>query len=167
MEPASAPEKLSPASVMPVKGNKKTPTTKAAKVSPKGKKPSLQTTSSKMSKKPATLPSRTAAKSKKPGLSAAHTPSPIPLGPIHVTGALRVTKSNFTIPKKQPQQKDVPSHSHSSSSSRVSSSSAPSSHSSSPRSQHPAASAPPLPPPPNNQMRQNIRRSLTDILYKR
>ncbi|XP_035518443.1 death-inducer obliterator 1 isoform X2 [Morone saxatilis] len=170
-EPVPAPEK--PSSATPVKGNKKAPVTKAAKVSPKGKKPSLQTTNSKASKKPATPLSKTAAKSKKPGRSPVHTPSPFPPGPIHVTGALRVTKSNFTIPKKQPQQKDAPSHSQSSSSSRVPSSpvsSAPSSHSSSSRPPHPAASAPPvspMPPPPNNQMRQNIRRSLTDILYKR
>ncbi|XP_073323850.1 death-inducer obliterator 1 isoform X2 [Pagrus major] len=168
-EPAPAPEKP-PASATPVKGSKKAPTTRAAKVSPKDKKPSSQTTSSKASKKPVTPPSKSGAKSKKPGPSPVHTKSLYPPGPIHVTGALRVTKSNFTIPKKQPQQKDVPSHSQSSS--RVPSSpvsSAPSSHSSS-RPPHPAASVPPaspMPPPPNNQMRQNIRRSLTDILYKR
>ncbi|GAA6221817.1 death-inducer obliterator 1-like [Lates japonicus] len=169
-EPAPAPEKPSPAPTTPVKGNKKSLTTKAAKVSPKGKKPSLQANSSKKSKKPATPPSKTPSKSKKSGPLPAHAPSPFPPGPIHVTGALRVTKSNFTIPKKQPQQKDATSHSHSSSSSRVPSSpvsSSPSSHSSSSRSSHSAAPAPPMPPPPNNQMRQNIRRSLTDILYKR
>ncbi|XP_040014714.1 death-inducer obliterator 1-like isoform X2 [Xiphias gladius] len=172
-EPALTPEKPSPASATPVKANKKSPTTKPTKVSSKGKKPSLQATSSKASKKHVTPLSKTAAKSKKPGPTPTHAPSPFPPGPIHVTGALRVTKSNFTIPKKQPQQKDALSHSHSSSSSRVPSapvSSAPSSHSSSSRLSHPAASAPPvspMPPPPNNQMRQNIRRSLTDILYKR
>ncbi|XP_039653509.1 death-inducer obliterator 1-like isoform X2 [Perca fluviatilis] len=172
-EPPVAPEKPSRATATPVKGNKKSPATKAAKVSPKGKKPSLQATSSKASKKPATPPSKTAAKSKKPGSTPVHTPSRFPPGPIHVTGALRVTKSNFTIPKKQPQQKDAPSHSNLSSSSRVPSSpvsSAPSSHSLSSRPPHPAASAPPMSPmspPPNNQMRTNIRRSLTDILYKR
>ncbi|XP_042261447.1 death-inducer obliterator 1-like isoform X2 [Thunnus maccoyii] len=171
-EAALAPEKSSSASTTPVKGNKKSLNTKGSKVSPKGKKPSLQSTNSKASKKPTTPPSKTAAKSKKPAKSA-HAPSSFPPGPIHVTGALRVTKSNFTIPKKQPQQKDTPSHSQSSSSSRVPStpvSSTPSSHSSSSRPPHPAASAPPvtpMPPPPNNQMRQNIRRSLTDILYKR
>ncbi|XP_028432685.1 death-inducer obliterator 1 isoform X2 [Perca flavescens] len=172
-EPPVAPEKPSRATATPVKGTKKSPTTKAAKVSPKGKKPSLQATSSKAPKKPATPQSKTAAKSKKPGSTPVHTPSRFPPGPIHVTGALRVTKSNFTIPKKQPQQKDAPSHSNLSSSSRVPSSpvsSAPSSHSLPSRPPHPAASAPPMSPmspPPNNQMRTNIRRSLTDILYKR
>ncbi|XP_047439123.1 death-inducer obliterator 1-like isoform X3 [Mugil cephalus] len=167
-----APEKSSPASAKPSKGNKKSPPNKAkAKVSLKGKKPALQAASLKGSKKPATPSSKTAAKSKKPGQSSAQ--SAFPPGPIHVTGALRVTKSSFTIPKKQPQQKDTSSHSHSSPSSRVppsSVSSSPSSHSSSSRPPHPPVSAPtsaPLPPPPNNQMRQNIRRSLTDILYKR
>ncbi|XP_054472335.1 death-inducer obliterator 1 [Anoplopoma fimbria] len=172
-DPAPAPENPPLASPTPVKGNKKSPTTKAAKVTPKGRKPSLQTTSSKVSKKPVTPPSKTAAKSKKQGQTAAHTPSRFPPGPIHVTGALRVTKSNFTIPKKAPQQKEVPNPSKSSSSSRVPSSpvsTAPSSHSSSSRPPHSAASAPsasPMPPPPNNQMRTNIRRSLTDIIYKR
>ncbi|XP_059184944.1 death-inducer obliterator 1 [Centropristis striata] len=166
-EPAPTPEKPSPASTTPVKGNKKSPQTKATKVSPKGKKPSPPSTSSRASKKPATPISKTAAKSKKPGQKPVKPPSAFPPGPIHVTGALRVTKSNFTIPKKQPQQKDAPS-----SSSRVPSSpasSAPSSHTQSSRPSHPAASVPsaPLPPPPNNQMRTNIRRSLTDIIFKR
>uniref|UniRef100_A0A673AFG0 TFIIS central domain-containing protein n=1 Tax=Sphaeramia orbicularis TaxID=375764 RepID=A0A673AFG0_9TELE len=172
-EPTQTPEKPSPASTTPAKANKKSPAAKGTKVSPKGKKPSLQSPSSKASKKPAAPPSKAAAKSKKPGPPPAHAPSPFPPGPIHVTGALRVTKSNFTIPKKQPQHKDTTSHSQSSSSSRVPSapvSSAPSSQSTSSRPPHPGASAPtvsPMPPPPNNQMRQNIRRSLTDILYKR
>ncbi|CAK6958397.1 death-inducer obliterator 1 isoform X1 [Scomber scombrus] len=171
-EPAVPPEKSSSVSATPVKGNKKSLSTKGGKGSPKGKKPSPQSTNSKASKKPATPPSKTAAKSKKQAKTA-HAQSSFPPGPIHVTGALRVTKSNFTIPKKQPQQKDTPSHSQSSSSSRVPSSpvsSGSSSHSSSSRPPHPASSAPPvtpMPPPPNNQMRQNIRRSLTDILYKR
>lgn len=122
------------------------------------------------SKKPVTPQNKSASKTKKPGSSSTKPQSSFPPGPIHITGALRVTKSNFTIPKKLPQQKDAPSESHSSS--RVPSSlasSAPSSHSSS-RPPHSASSAPPassMPPPPNNQMRQNIRRSLTDILYKR
>ncbi|KAM7423262.1 hypothetical protein PAMA_011013 [Pampus argenteus] len=166
-EPAVSPEKSSSTTTTPMKGNKKSLITKGGKVSSKSKKTSLQSANSKASKKSVTPPSKTAAKSKKPAKAA---PSPFPPGPIHITGALRVTKSNFTIPKKQPQQKDSPSHSQSSSSSRVQSSSASSSHSSSSRSSHPAASATPvtpLPPPPNNQMRQNIRRSLTDILYKR
>ncbi|XP_069009921.1 death-inducer obliterator 1 isoform X1 [Embiotoca jacksoni] len=168
-EPAPTPEKSSSASSTPSKGKKKSPSTKAAKVSSKGKKLSPQVASSKSSKKPATTLTKTAAKSKKPPVKA---PSPFPPGPIHVTGALRVTKSNFTIPKKQPQQKDSSSRSQSSSSSRVPSSSvpsAPTSHSSSSRPPHPAvpATTPPFPPPHNNQMRKNIRRSLTDILFKR
>ncbi|XP_049417155.1 death-inducer obliterator 1 isoform X1 [Epinephelus fuscoguttatus] len=172
-EPTPTPEKPSLASTTPVKGKKKSPATKGSKVSPRGRKPSAQSPSSKMSKK-ATIPqSKTTTKSKKPGPKPVPTPSPFPPGPIHVTGALRVTKSNFTIPKKQPQQKDSPSHSKSSPSSRVPSSpvsSAPPTHSPSSRPPHPAASVPPaspMPPPPNNQMRTNIRRSLTDILYKR
>uniref|UniRef100_A0A667ZM08 Death inducer-obliterator 1 n=1 Tax=Myripristis murdjan TaxID=586833 RepID=A0A667ZM08_9TELE len=156
----------------PVKVNKKSPATKGTKTTPKGKKPSPQVTSSKFSKKLTTPPSKTAAKSKKPAPSSAPAPSPFPPGPVHITGALRVTKSTFTIPKKQPQQKDTQSHSQTSSSSRVPSSpvsSSPSNHSSSSRPPQPAASAPSMSPmpPPNNQMRQNIRRSLTDILYKR
>ncbi|CAJ1051365.1 death-inducer obliterator 1-like isoform X6 [Xyrichtys novacula] len=176
-EPAPAPEKPQPVSTpTPVKRNKKASPTKPTKVSPKkGKKPSTQTSSSKASKKPVTPPSKATTRSKKPGPPSAQTSSRFPPGPIHVTGALRVTKSNFTIPKKQPQQKDASSHPQSSSSPRVPSSpvSSGSSHHSSPSSSrppHPAASGPPaspMPPPPNNQMRQNIRRSLTDILFKR
>ncbi|XP_037626055.1 death-inducer obliterator 1 isoform X3 [Sebastes umbrosus] len=202
-EPTPAPE-IPPASATPVKGNKKSPATKAAKVSPKGKKPSPQTTGSKASKKPATPPSKTAAKSKKPGQSAVQTPSRYPPGPIHVTGALRVQKSNFTIPKKQPQQKEAPTPPKITPPPRVKPSpvvsappihsrpphpiasappihstssrpphpvvSAPPSHSTSSRPPHPAASAPPVVPfplPVNNQMRTNIRRSLTDIIFKR
>ncbi|KAK2862504.1 hypothetical protein Q5P01_002037 [Channa striata] len=170
-EPATTPEK--PPASTPVKGNKKSLTTKAAKISPKSKKTSLQSTSSKASKKPVALPSKTAPKPKKTGPAPVHALSPLPPGPIHITGALRVTKSNFTIPKKQPQQKDSPSRSQSSSSSRVRSPPPSRTHSSpslSSKSPHTAASAPPvssMPPPPNNQMRQNIRRSLTDIIYKR
>lgn len=166
-EKEAAPEKTSekPASATPVKGNKKAPITKAAKVSLRDKKLSHHSSS----KKPVTPHNKTSSKTKKLASSTAKPQSSYPPGPIHITGALRVTKSNFTIPKKQPQQKDASSESHSSS--RVPSSqafSASSSHSSS-RS-HSASSAPPaspVPPPPNNQMRQNIRRSLTDILYKR
>uniref|UniRef100_H3CPC2 Death inducer-obliterator 1 n=1 Tax=Tetraodon nigroviridis TaxID=99883 RepID=H3CPC2_TETNG len=164
--PEKAPEKPPPAAAAPVKGNKKAPTTKAAKASLRDKKTSHHSSS----KKPVSPQNKTSSKTKKPSSSTAKPQSSFPPGPIHVTGALRVTKSNFTIPKKQPQPKDSSSESHSSS--RVPStpaSSAPSSHSSS-RSSHSASSAPsasPLPPPPNNQMRQNIRRSLTDILYKR
>ncbi|XP_068449537.1 death-inducer obliterator 1 isoform X2 [Clinocottus analis] len=170
-DPAPAPENPPLASAAPVKVNKKSPVTKAAKVTPKGKKPSPQTASSKVSRKPAAPPSKTASKSKKQSQMPANAPSRFPSGPIHVTGALRVTKSNFTIPKKAPQQKEVPSPGKSSSSSRVPSSlvpTAPSSHSSSSRAPHSSASAPSASSlPPNNQMRTNIRRSLTDIIYKR
>ncbi|XP_042359018.1 death-inducer obliterator 1 isoform X2 [Plectropomus leopardus] len=172
-EPAPTPEKIPPASTTPVKGKKTSPPTKATKVSKRGRKPGPQTSSSKASKNAITPQSKTAAKSKKPVPKPTPTPSPFPPGPIHVTGALRVTKSNFTIPKKQPPPKDAPSQNKSPQSSRVPSSpvsSAPPSHSSSSRPPHPAASAPPVspvPPPINNQMRTNIRRSLTDIIYKR
>ncbi|XP_043978585.1 death-inducer obliterator 1 isoform X2 [Gambusia affinis] len=159
------------------KGKKKSPPQKSTAVSSKSKKSSPQASSSKVSKKQATTPTKTAEKSKKPGQAPARNPSPFPAGPIHVTGALRVTKSNFTIPKKQPQQKDSPSQSQpdssSSSSSRVPSSpasSTSSSRSSSSRHSHPHGSSShssPVRPPANNQMRQNIRRSLTDILFKR
>ncbi|KAJ0068412.1 hypothetical protein NL108_005996, partial [Boleophthalmus pectinirostris] len=164
-----------PATVTPVKPKKSSspPPAKISKVSPKGKKSNRESSSSKASKKPTTTPSKTNAKSKKP--SSTQSPSQYPAGPIHVTGALRVTKSSFTIPKKQPQPKDSqpPSQSSLSSSSSKSSSSSSSSshhHHSSSRHSHsssPAPAASPMPPPPNNQMRQNIRRSLTDILYKR
>ncbi|CAM9331115.1 unnamed protein product, partial [Lampetra planeri] len=166
--PVATPEKSSVCAA-PVKVKKST-TPKGSKVSSKSQKTSYQPPSTRSSKKPVTLLSKSATRSKKPGPKAAGAPSPFPPGPIHATGALRVSKSNFTIPKKPQQQKDPPSHTQSSSS-RVPSSprpSAPPSHSSSSR-PHPATSAPvsTMPPPPNNQMRQNIRRSLTDILYKR
>ncbi|TNN56406.1 Death-inducer obliterator 1 [Liparis tanakae] len=176
-DPVPAPEIPPPASAPPVKGNKKYPATRASKVIPKGKKPSPSIATTKGSRKPAAPPSRTAAKSKKPGQAPAHVTSRPPGGPIHATGALRVTKSNFTIPKKAPQHKEAPTpgKSSSSSSSRVPSTpapTAPSSHSSSSRSAHPphpasSAAAAALALPPNNQMRTNIRRSLTDIIYKR
>uniref|UniRef100_G3P6J1 Death inducer-obliterator 1 n=1 Tax=Gasterosteus aculeatus TaxID=69293 RepID=G3P6J1_GASAC len=116
------PEDLLPASPTPVKGNKKSPTAKAAKVPPKGRKPSPQAPGSKVSKKPAAPSGKTAAKSKKPGQAPARAPSRFPP------------------------------------------------HSSTSRPPHSAASAPPassMQQPPNNQMRTNIRRSLTDIIYKR
>uniref|UniRef100_A0A3B4Z4W1 TFIIS central domain-containing protein n=1 Tax=Stegastes partitus TaxID=144197 RepID=A0A3B4Z4W1_9TELE len=129
-EAAPAPEKAPSASPTPGKANKKpSPASKAAKVSSKGKKPSVQAVSTRSSRKAATPPAKSAAKSKKAGPPPSRSQSQFPPGPIHVTGALRVTKTS-----------------------------------------HSAGSAPavsPMPPPPNNQMRQNIRRSLTDILYKR
>lgn len=163
--PEKAPVKPPTASAPPVKGNKKAPVTKTTKVSLRDKKLSHHSSS----KKPVAAPNKTHSKTKKPASSSAKPQSTFPPGPIHITGALRVTKSNFTIPKKQPQQKDASSESHSSRVPSSSVSSAPSSHSSS-RPSHSASSGlptSPLPPPPNNQMRQNIRRSLTDILYKR
>ncbi|RVE72470.1 hypothetical protein OJAV_G00042050 [Oryzias javanicus] len=149
------------------KAKNKSPTRKAAKVSPKGKKPSNPPGDSKTSKKPAAPPNKTSSQTKKSSSSSTPAPSPFPQGPIHVTGALRVTKTNFTIPKKQP-QKDFSSlsPSPSSSSRTASASSTPPSQSSS-RSAHPPAPVSPMRPPPNTQMRQNIRRSLTDILFKR
>lgn len=140
---------------------KKTKTSMATKVSPKGKK---KTVKSNTSKKSASPPTKPATKSKKPATTA---PTSYPTGPIHITGALRVMKSNFTIPKKQPQQKDSRSSSTSSSSSKVPVPSSPSSHTQTSSSRTPHPSPSPVPPPVNTVMRQNIRRSLTDILYKR
>ncbi|KAM6980810.1 death-inducer obliterator 1-like [Aplochiton taeniatus] len=159
-----APVERKSASSTPVKGSKRSPGTKGAKTSPKGKKTTQLTGSAKSSKKQAT-PTSKKDKSKK----SSPLPSPFPPGPVHITGALRVTKSSFTIPKKQPQQRESPSHSQSTSSKATSSVSSSRSQSSSSRPPHSTASAPPMSPtpPPNNQMRQNIRRSLTDILYKR
>ncbi|XP_059925399.1 death-inducer obliterator 1-like isoform X3 [Gadus macrocephalus] len=168
-EQEQAPAEKPAASTTPVK-NKRSPAIKPAKA--KGRKASPQG-SSRATRKQATAASKPGPKSKKPGAPSAPTPSTFQGGPVHITGALRVTKSNFTIPKKQAPQKDPPSNSHSSSSSRgpssSSASSAPSVPSSSRPSQPTASPAPPGAPagPPNNQMRQNIRRSLTDILYKR
>ncbi|MEQ2180818.1 hypothetical protein GOODEAATRI_005255 [Goodea atripinnis] len=163
-----SPEKSTKASAALRKGKQKSPSQKSAAVLSKSKKSSPQAGSSKVSKKTAPAPTKTAEKSKKPGQISAPATSPFPAGPIHVTGALRVTKSNFTIPKKQPQQKDSTSQSQPDSSSRVPTSTT-SSHSSS-RPSHPPVSTShtsPVRPPANNQMRQNIRRSLTDILFKR
>uniref|UniRef100_A0AAV2M5Y7 Death-inducer obliterator 1 n=1 Tax=Knipowitschia caucasica TaxID=637954 RepID=A0AAV2M5Y7_KNICA len=160
--------------VTPVKPKKSSsPPPKTSKGSSKSKKSSRESSSSKASKKPVTPPNKTNSKSKKG--SPAQSPSTHPAGPIHVTGALRVSKSNFTIPKKQPQQKDTrqPTRSSSSPSKNATSSSSSAHHHHSSASRHahssssPAPPAAPVPPPPNNQMRQNIRRSLTDILYKR
>ncbi|XP_030229603.1 death-inducer obliterator 1 [Gadus morhua] len=171
-EQEQAPAEKPAASTTPVK-NKRSPATKPAKA--KGRKASPQG-SSRATRKQGTAASKPGPKSKKPGAPSAPTPSTFQGGPVHITGALRVTKSNFTIPKKQAPQKDPPSNSHSSSSSSSSrgpssssASSAPSVPSSSRPSQPTASPAPPGAPaaPPNNQMRQNIRRSLTDILYKR
>uniref|UniRef100_A0A8C7YRD6 TFIIS central domain-containing protein n=1 Tax=Oryzias sinensis TaxID=183150 RepID=A0A8C7YRD6_9TELE len=78
------------------------------------------------------------------------------------------TQSKAKAKKQSPPSKA--SQSPSPSSSRTSSasvSSTPPSQSSSSRSAHPPAPMSPMRPPPNTQMRQNIRRSLTDILFKR
>ncbi|XP_039632509.1 death-inducer obliterator 1-like isoform X2 [Polypterus senegalus] len=76
----------------------------------------------------------------------------------HASGALRVMKTSFTIPKKQP----------------AASSGAPAVKPAAGSPAPPANSPIPKPTPPvapqpqpNNQIRQNIRRSLTEILYKR
>uniref|UniRef100_A0A8C6LBW1 Death inducer-obliterator 1 n=1 Tax=Nothobranchius furzeri TaxID=105023 RepID=A0A8C6LBW1_NOTFU len=137
-------------------------------VSSKSKK-SNRAASSKASKKPTAAQTKPAEKSKKPPPAPVPPLCPFPPGPIHATGALRVTKSNFTIPKKQPQQKESSSETPSNSSPRAPSPhvSSGSSSRSSYRSSHPPASSPQSRPPPNHQMRQNIRRSLTDILFKR
>uniref|UniRef100_A0A3B3RY54 TFIIS central domain-containing protein n=1 Tax=Paramormyrops kingsleyae TaxID=1676925 RepID=A0A3B3RY54_9TELE len=91
----------------------------------------------------------------------------------HVTGALRVTKTTFTIPKKQPKPQEPPQMPGSGPSAAptrpLPASTAPSISSSAPSSRAPPAAPaqPPAQPQPNNQIRQNIRRSLTEILYKR
>ncbi|XP_051967151.1 death-inducer obliterator 1-like [Xyrauchen texanus] len=114
-------------------------------------------------------------KSKKPGTPPQPIPVLLPSAPpgsrLHASGALRVGKSTFTIPKKQPQT--GPKESAEAGPSPVSRT--PPSPMSSTQSIHHPVSKPTQPPPPavppqphpNNQMRSNIRRSLTDILYKR
>ncbi|KAF7207785.1 transcript variant X1 [Nothobranchius furzeri] len=166
-EPEQTPEKSSIASESPSKRQKKSSPNKDAKSS-KSKK-SNRAASSKASKKPTAAQTKPAEKSKKPPPAPVPPLCPFPPGPIHATGALRVTKSNFTIPKKQPQQKESSSETPSNSSPRAPSPhvSSGSSSRSSYRSSHPPASSPQSRPPPNHQMRQNIRRSLTDILFKR
>ncbi|KAG7472394.1 hypothetical protein MATL_G00108350 [Megalops atlanticus] len=75
----------------------------------------------------------------------------------YVSGALRVSKTTYTIPKRLPQQESppAPSISVSSSSSRE------------PVSLAHTPTSRPSQPQPNSQIRHNIRRSLTEIMFKR
>ncbi|KAL0181553.1 hypothetical protein M9458_023959, partial [Cirrhinus mrigala] len=174
-ETASA-DKKPPASNVAPKGGKKSPGSKGTKAAaaatssplPKGK-PTITPLNSgrELRKQPIPIQS----KSKKPGPP----PPPIPVlsppgGPgsrHHASGALRVSKSTFTIPKKQPQagQKEV-AEPGPSPTSRTPPSPVSSTQHSAPKPTQPTAPPAPPQPPPNNQMRSNIRRSLTDILYK-
>ncbi|XP_058860325.1 death-inducer obliterator 1-like isoform X2 [Acipenser ruthenus] len=76
----------------------------------------------------------------------------------HASGALSITKTSYTIPKKLPSTSGASPAARQPSGSSVTAAPA-------------APSKPALPsasqPQPNNQIRQNIRRSLTEILYKR
>ncbi|KAI4891328.1 hypothetical protein NFI96_009316 [Prochilodus magdalenae] len=160
------------------KGVKKSPGLKLVKPSPvaapKGKAITTSASNAKDLKKQQTLQTKMG-KSKKPGPP----PPPIPVfsssGPpgsrIHATGALSVAKSTFTIPKKQPQGGSKESSgSGPSATTRTPSAPMPSTFQGHPPHSKPAQHTPPVvppQPPPNNQMRSNIRRSLTDILYKR
>lgn len=169
-------EKKPPVTTASPKARKKSPVSKTPKSAPnpppKRRLSSTPSSSTKNSKK-----SSSQDKAKKQGPP----PPPIPVfstsGPpgsrIHPTGALSVHKSTFTIPKKHSQTPGV----------KESSVSGPSPTAKKPpvsvptatTKNQPAVSKPvqssvsalPPQPPPNNQMRSNIRRSLTDILYKR
>ncbi|XP_050978340.1 death-inducer obliterator 1 isoform X7 [Labeo rohita] len=174
-ETASADKKPPALNVVP-KGGKKSPGSKGTKAAtaatsplPKGK-PTITPLSSgrELRKQPVPIQG----KAKKPGPP----PPPIPVlsppgGPgsrHHVSGALRVSKSTFTIPKKQPQagQKES-AEPGPSPTARTPPSPVSSTQHLAPKPTQPAAPPAPPQPPPNNQMRSNIRRSLTDILYKR
>ncbi|XP_066526286.1 death-inducer obliterator 1 isoform X2 [Hoplias malabaricus] len=170
-------EKKPPTTTSP-KGGKKPLGLKSAKsapvAAPKGRTSTPSASNAKDVKKQL-LPQSKTTKSKKPGPP----PPPIPVfsssGPpgsrIHATGALSVSKSTFTIPKKQPQGGSKDSGgSGPSPTSRTPPAHMPSTfhgHPPSSKPAQPAALVHPPQPPPNNQMRSNIRRSLTDILYKR
>ncbi|XP_067288052.1 death-inducer obliterator 1 isoform X2 [Pseudorasbora parva] len=172
-ETASA-DKKPPATNVAPKGGKKSPGSKGTKSAaatssfPKGK-PNAAPLSSGRELRKQPIPQ---VKLKKPGPPPPPIPVLSPSGPPgsrhHASGALRVGKSTFTIPKKQPQavQKESaepgPSATTRTPPSPVSSTQHPV-----PKPTLPAAPAAPPQPPPNNQMRSNIRRSLTDILYKR
>ncbi|XP_043107441.1 death-inducer obliterator 1 isoform X4 [Puntigrus tetrazona] len=169
-------DKKPPASNIPPKGGKKSPGSKGTKAAaastsllPKGKSSATPLSSGReLRKQP--IPIQT--KPKKPGPPIPPIPVLPPSGPPgsrhHASGALRVAKSTFTIPKKQPQtvQKDS-AEPGPSPNSRTPPPPVSSTQHSAPKPTPPAASAAPPQPPPNNQMRSNIRRSLTDILYKR
>ncbi|KAL7837223.1 hypothetical protein SRHO_G00269340 [Serrasalmus rhombeus] len=171
-------EKKPPSMTKSPKGGKKSPGLKSVKsapvATPKGKASTTNVSNAKDLKKHPPLQTKMG-KSKKPGPP----PPPIPVfsssGPpgsrIHATGALSVAKSTFTIPKKQPQGGSKESAgSGPSPTTRTPPAPMSSTHHGHPppsKSSQPAAPALPPLPPPNNQMRSNIRRSLTDILYKR
>lgn len=171
-ESAPADKKVPVSDVL--KGGKKSPGSKGLKrtadVSPTKAKPSTTPLSSGRDLRKQSQPQGKLNKSKKPGPPPPPIPVLSPAGPPgsrhHASGALRVTKSTFTIPKKQPQtgQKESAEGGPS-----TSSKTPPSPVATAPSIQHPTPkpSQPPAQPPPNNQMRSNIRRSLTDILYKR
>ncbi|KAK9966476.1 hypothetical protein ABG768_003584 [Culter alburnus] len=167
-------DKKPPASNVAPKGGKKSPGSKGTKTVattsslPKGKTNAPPLSSGReLRKQP--IPQ---GKVKKPGPPPPPIPVLSPSGPPgsrhHASGALRVGKSTFTIPKKQPQtgQKEStepgPSPTTRTPPLPVSSTQHPL-----PKPTQPAAPVAPPQPPPNNQMRSNIRRSLTDILYKR
>ncbi|XP_052424745.1 death-inducer obliterator 1 isoform X2 [Carassius gibelio] len=170
-------DKKPPASNVAPKGGKKSPGSKGTKAAaattsplPKGKASAAPLSSGRELRK---QPVPIQAKPKKPGPPIPPIPVLSPLGPPgsrhHPSGALRVGKSTFTIPKKQPQvvQKDS-AEPGPSPKSRTPSSSVSSTQHSAPKPTQPTAPAVSASqPPPNNQMRSNIRRSLTDILYKR
>ncbi|XP_057217705.1 death-inducer obliterator 1 isoform X3 [Triplophysa rosa] len=176
-EPASADKRALASDVL--KGGKKSPGSKGIKkpadASPTKVKPSATPTSSTRDLRKQPQPQGKLNKPKKPGPPLSPIPVLSPPGPPgsrhHASGALRVTKSSFTIPKKQPQagQKESieggPSTSSKTPPSPVSTT--PSIQHPTPKPTQPPAPAGPPQPPPNNQMRSNIRRSLTDILYKR
>ncbi|XP_051532690.1 death-inducer obliterator 1-like isoform X4 [Myxocyprinus asiaticus] len=172
-------DKKAPALNVAPKGGKKSPGSKgkgpAATSSPtKGKTSTASLSSARDLRKQPPLQGKLN-KSKKPGTPPPPIPVILPSAPtgsrLHASGALRVGKSTFTIPKKQPQT--VPKESAEAGPSPVSRT--PPSPMSSTQSIHHPVSKPTQPPPPtappqplpNNQMRSNIRRSLTDILYKR
>ncbi len=110
-ETASA-DKKPPASNVPPKGGKKSPGSKGTKAAaatttsplPKGKTSAAPLSSGRELRK---QPIPIQAKPKKPGPPIPPIPVLSPPGPPgsrhHASGALRVGKSTFTIPKKQPQ----------------------------------------------------------------
>lgn len=171
------------------KGGKRSPGSGAPKIAAKGKKHILLPASGyKAAKKHApasgkshklqkSSPAPPSAASQGQGGGSGPSVSPTVIGPPasrhHVTGALRVTKTTFTIPKKQPKPQEppqTPGLGPSAAPTRpLPASTAPSISSSAPSSRAPlpAPTQPPAQPQPNNQIRQNIRRSLTEILYKR
>ncbi|XP_065097569.1 death-inducer obliterator 1 isoform X1 [Paramisgurnus dabryanus] len=175
-------EKKAPTSHVAPKGGKKSPVSKGIKgtadaASPTKAKPSTTPLSSTrdLRKQPPPQSIKFLNKPKKPGPPPPPIPILSPSGPPgsrhHASGALRVSKTTFTIPKKQPQ---APPKEAAEGGPSTSSKTPPSPVSTTPSIQHPSPkpTQPPAPagppqPPPNNQMRSNIRRSLTDILYKR